>query len=209
VRVRITALGADPADGANTPGSSTPPPADSDPDSEWNRRDALPGETGRIEISTLSLFRGFRDFAGSGRFMPHNSPWLVTSDLGFLDPETLKLVVVGRSDDLIITGGHKVWPHPVEMALGQLPSVADVAVAGTEDPTWGQAVTAFVVPADPSSPPTLGELRSAVKESMPAHAAPHRLCLMERIPRTTLGKVMRRSLPEVVSRKIEGDISGE
>lgn len=197
VLIRITALG----DDTDTP---------SDP--EWDRRDALPGEIGRIEVSSPSLFRGIRAFAssdGSDGFRAHQSRWLETADLGFLDPSTMRLVVVGRCDDLIVTGGHKVWPEHVEEALVSLESVLDIAVCGSADSEWGQAVTAFVVPADPGQPPTLDQLRSAVKESLPAHAAPKRLHLLEQIPRTSLGKPARHSLREMVSKLPKGETVGE
>ena len=100
----------------------------------------------------------------------------------------------GRQGDLIITGGENVWPDPVERVLATVPGVAEVAVAARDDPEWGQRVVAFVVPSA-EGPPTLDELRSAVKEVLAAHAAPRELVLVDSIPRTSLGKVRRGDLP--------------
>jgi O-succinylbenzoic acid--CoA ligase len=95
--------------------------------------------------------------------------------------------------DIIVTGGEKVWPDPVERLLRRLPSVADVAVAGRPDPEWGQRVVAWVV-AD-GDPPSLEEVRDAVKVELPAYAAPKQLVLVRVLPRTALGKVRRAELP--------------
>ncbi len=69
--------------------------------------------------------------------------------------------------------------------------MAAVAVVGRPDPHWGQAVTAVVVPTDPSTPPPLDSLRAAVKAELAPYCAPQRLELVESLPRTALGKVQR------------------
>ena len=75
-----------------------------------------------------------------------------------------------------------------------LDEVAEVAVIGRPDAEWGQIVTAVVVPTDPGSPPGLEALREAVRSILPAFCAPRRLELVTALPRTPLGKVLRRSL---------------
>jgi o-succinylbenzoate---CoA ligase len=69
-----------------------------------------------------------------------------------------------------------------------------VAVTGTPDPEWGQAITAWVVPVDSSEPPTLDDLRHHVREHLPAFCAPRRLELITALPRTALGKIRRSAL---------------
>ena len=118
--------------------------------------------------------------------------WLATGDLGTIHDG--RLVVHGRRDDLIVTGGENVWPEPVERVLAGLDGVAAVAVAGPADGEWGQRVTAYVVPTDPARPPALAELRARVKEVLPAWCAPRQLVLLEELPRTALGKVRRDQL---------------
>jgi o-succinylbenzoate---CoA ligase len=152
---------------------------------------ALPGaeirvQDGMIAVRGPMLLRCYRD----GRDPRGPDGWLVTGDRGSLS-EDARLVVHGRDDDLIITGGENVWPTPVEWALRDHPGVADVAVVGRADPEWGQAVTAVVVPADPARPPSLEALRDTAKARLPAHAAPRRLELVDTLPRTLLGKVRR------------------
>jgi O-succinylbenzoic acid--CoA ligase len=135
------------------------------------------------------LLRAYRDGAD-----PKDADgWFRTGDVGSVDGGRLQ--VFGRLDDVIITGGENVWPDAVEALLLSLPSVHEVAVVGRTDDEWGQRVVAVVVPADPSAPPTLDELRSTVKEHLGPWAAPRELQLAESLPRTTLGKIRRAALP--------------
>jgi O-succinylbenzoic acid--CoA ligase len=120
--------------------------------------------------------------------------WLRTGDAGEIDAEG-RLHVVGRFDDLINTGGEKVWPDEVEAVLREHPAVREVAAGGRPDPEWGQRVAVWVVPADPSAPPSLEELRAFVARTLPRHAAPRELTLAERLPRTASGKLRRAALP--------------
>jgi o-succinylbenzoate---CoA ligase len=142
-------------------------------------------DDGEIQVRAPMLLRAYRD----GVDPTDGDGWFPTDDLGELVDG--RLTVHGRRGDLIITGGENVWPTAVERVLVTHPQVAEVAVVGRPDPQWGQAVTAVVVPGDPSSPPTLDALRHHVKEVLPAHAAPRHLELVRALPRTTSGKVRR------------------
>jgi o-succinylbenzoate---CoA ligase len=144
----------------------------------------------RISLSGPTLLRAYRD----GTDPKDADGWLRTSDLGAVDAETGRLTVWGRADDVIVTGGEKVWPDPVEELLRSHPGVDAVAVVGRPDAEWGQCVVAVVVPADPSRPPRLDDLRRLVKEHLPAPCAPRQLELAESLPRTSLGKVRRAEL---------------
>jgi o-succinylbenzoate---CoA ligase len=121
--------------------------------------------------------------------------WLRTGDLGRLDSGG-RLVVLGRSDDLVISGGVNVHPDEVEAVLAAHPGVAEAAVAGRPDPEWGQRVAAFVVPRDPAHPPTLAELRAFVRERLAPAKAPRELVLVPELPRSPSGKLLRRLLPD-------------
>lgn len=143
-----------------------------------------------IELRTPSLMRCYRD----GTQPEADDGWYRTGDLGTIDPSTGLLTVAGRTDDLIITGGENIWPTPVEAALASHPQVARVAVAGRPDPDWGQRVVAWVIPVDHRDPPTLDALRHHVKTTLPAAAAPRELVLVDSLPLTPLGKIMRHRL---------------
>ncbi|MBK9181251.1 MAG: AMP-binding protein [Acidimicrobiales bacterium] len=159
----------------------------------------LPGvdvriRAGHIHLRGPMLLRCYRD----GTDPRDAAGWLPTGDEGELGSDG-RLVVHGRRGELIVTGGEKVWPAPVEAVVEALAGVAEAAVAPRPDPEWGQRVVVFVVPADPARLPTLAEVRAAVKERLAPYAAPRELVLVERLPRTTLGKVRRSQLPGVVA----------
>ncbi|MCJ7670536.1 MAG: fatty acid--CoA ligase family protein, partial [Acidimicrobiia bacterium] len=119
--------------------------------------------------------------------------WLRTGDIGVQDPDG-SVRIVDRQKDLVISGGVNVSPRAVEEALADHPDIDDVAVAGTADAEWGERVVAYVVPRDPRAPVTLAELRSFGSESLGAAALPRELVLVDAIPRTTGGKILRREL---------------
>lgn len=136
---------------------------------------------GEIWLRTPSLLRRYLGDVTDPR---DEDGWFPTGDLGSVVDG--RLVVDGRSDDLIKTGGEKVWPSRVEDALSRRSDVADVVVRGVADPEWGQRVVAWVVPL--GEPPTLDDLRATVKELLPPHCAPREVRLLAAIPRTALGK---------------------
>jgi O-succinylbenzoic acid--CoA ligase len=149
------------------------------------------GEVGTIELRSPALLRAYRD--GADPVGPDG--WYRTGDVGFVDPVEQRLHVQGRGDDLIITGGEKVWPVQVEGVLEGAPGVREVAVAGVADAEWGQRVVAFVVPEVAAEPPTLDQLRELARAALPVAAAPKELRLVDSLPRTGLGKIRRSSLP--------------
>ena len=149
---------------------------------------------GGIELRGPTLMRDYRLDPSATAAASTEDGWLRTGDAGKIDREG-RLHVVGRFDDLINTGGEKVWPDQVEAALREHPGVRDVAAGGRPDPEWGQRVAVWVVPADPSDPPSLDELRAFVARTLPRHAAPRELTLAERLPRTASGKLRRAALP--------------
>ncbi len=146
-------------------------------------RPSSPG--GRIWISGPVLFSRYRGQL-TGQAAPRDG-WLRTGDLGRLDSSG-RLVVRGRADDVINTGGHKVVPGEVAAVLQTCPGVRDVAVVGQPDPEWGERVIAVVVPADPADPPALELLRLHVRERLPRYAAPSRVVMIDAVPMLPSGK---------------------
>lgn len=146
-------------------------------------------EHGHLEVRGPSLLRCYRD--GTDPKGPDG--WLPTGDVG--EVVDGRVTVRGRASDLIVTGGENVWPAPVEEVLRAYAGVADVAVFGRPDEEWGERVVAVVVPADPTRPPSLDELRGWAKEHLPAFSAPRELELAQALPRTASGKLRRHLLP--------------
>jgi o-succinylbenzoate---CoA ligase len=153
------------------------------------------GSRGQIEIAGPVLFSGYLGQPGVTAAALAEG-WFQTSDLGQWRADG-RLDVRGRADDVINTGGEKVVPGEVEAVLGTCEGVADVVVVGLPDPEWGEAVTAFVVPADPGGPPQLDRLRSAVREVLPAGAAPKNLVFVPEFPLLPSGKPDRAALRRI------------
>ena len=143
---------------------------------------------GELHLRCPMLMRCYRD----GSNPTTADGWYPTGDAGSVTNGVVR--VSGRIGDMIVTGGEKVWPDPVERAIAADPKVREVAVIGRSDPEWGAAVTAVVVPADPSDPPNLQELRMLVRADLPPWHAPKRLELVDTLPHTALGKIRRNSL---------------
>lgn len=143
----------------------------------------------RVELSGPVLASGYRLNAPetAATFV---GGWLRTADLGSFDTAG-RLVVHGRVDDVIVTGGEKVFAGAVEEALAGHPGIDDVAVIARPDRHWGERIVAVVVPANPTAPPSLGELRAYVADRAGQAAAPRELLLLAELPRLTSGKVDR------------------
>jgi acyl-CoA synthetase (AMP-forming)/AMP-acid ligase II/NAD(P)-dependent dehydrogenase (short-subunit alcohol dehydrogenase family) len=153
------------------------------------RREAPPGEVGHVFIGGRLVFEGY-----SGDEAPKETVGglMNTGDLGHLDPAG-RLLIDGREDDMIVSGGENVFPQEVSDVLGCHGAVADVAVVGVEDEEFGQRLRAYVVPA-PDSEPTAEELRAHVKRHLPRFQVPRDVVFVEEIPRTATGKVRSRAL---------------
>lgn len=155
------------------------------------------GSEGEILLRGPMLFRAYR--ADPDPFEPDG--WFATGDLATLRDGVL--TVAGRGDDVIVTGGEKVWPDPVERLLVARPDVAQAAVIGRADPDWGHRVVAVLVLEPGYDKPDLADIRATVTEHLPVWAAPKELLFTdEDLPRTSLGKLRRNLLYWTVSRPV-------
>jgi O-succinylbenzoic acid--CoA ligase len=141
---------------------------------------------GRVQITGPVLFTGYRNRPDLTE-QAFDGGWFTTSDLGEVD-QAGHLLVHGRLDEMINTGGHKVAPSEVAAILETCPSVREAAVFGEPDSHWGERVTAVVVPASFANPPHLEELRTAVRRKLPAYAAPRALLIVRAMPLLPSGK---------------------
>ena len=116
--------------------------------------------------------------------------WLHTGDLGSIDRHG-RLHVAGRLKELIVTGGEKVAPAAVEAILAAHPAVADAGVAGTPDPDWGEAVTAYVVERGSVSD---YDLLAFCRERLAGYQVPKRVVRVAELPRNAAGKLQRKRL---------------
>ena len=152
------------------------------------------GETGEVLFRGPQVFNGYAD-----RDDPRTAfigDWFRTGDLGTLDEATGHLRLMGRSKELIITGGVNVYPREIEAALLEVPGVTDAAVIGVPSLKWGEAVTAFVVAAGVSA----DEIASAISIRLAPFKRPKQIVRVGSIPRTELGKLrvdLLASSPEI------------
>ncbi|MCK0176531.1 acyl-CoA ligase FadD12 [Mycolicibacterium sp. F2034L] len=151
-------------------------------------RELPPGETGSIFVRSGTLFDGYT----SGATKDFHDGFMSSGDVGYLD-ENGRLFVVGRDDEMIVSGGENVYPIEVEKTLAAHPDVAEAAVLGVDDEKYGQRLAAFVVPAAGSS---IGpdELKQHVRDNLANYKVPREILVLDELPRGNTGKVLRKDL---------------
>ena len=148
--------------------------------------EAAVGADSRVRLRGPMLFSGYRrrpDLTAAAM----DDGWLVTADLGRW--ESGRLVVEGRADDVIVSGGENVSGDAVAAVLRAQPAIADAAVTGEADAHWGQVVTAWLVAEPTRARPSDGDIRAAVAARLGRAAAPRSIQWVASLPRTGLGKV--------------------
>ncbi len=153
---------------------------------------------GRIELAGPVLASGYLDRPGDPAF---RDGWFRTSDLGRLRADG-SLQVLGRVDDVIITGGVKVVPAEVEAVLAADPAIAAACVVGIPDPSWGQRLVAAVVPADPARPPAAARVLTAARKRLSGPQTPKQLLVVDALPLRQMGKPDRRAVAELLRREL-------
>lgn len=157
-------------------------------------RPCPPGEIGGIEVKGPNVFKGYwrmpektaEEFTADG--------WFKTGDVGRIEADG-RVSIVGRSKDLIISGGYNVYPAEVEGYLNEMPGVAESAVIGVPHPDFGEGVVAVVVPRAGAQPEP-GELIGALKTRIANFKVPKQLFVVPELPRNTMGKVQKNLLRE-------------
>ncbi|HEX9312550.1 MAG TPA: AMP-binding protein [Actinomycetota bacterium] len=143
-----------------------------------------PGEVGEIHVKSSARFEGYT----TGEDKPQRDGYMSIGDLGHLDEEGY-LFVEGRADDMVVVGGENVYPAEIEDVIRGVEGVREVAVAGAKDPDYGQVLMAFVVgSADPE------EILRACRDQLASFKVPRRVEVVDELPRTATGKVLKREL---------------
>ncbi len=143
-------------------------------------------EDGLIRLGGPTLMNGYRLRPESTHAVLRDG-WFRTSDVGSTDSAG-RLKVLGRADDVIVTGGLKVHPMEVEQALEARPEVREALVSGEPDEEWGMRVVARVVPAGEVNP---SRLIDVLKGELPGFKVPKEIKLVDALPRTEAGKPIR------------------
>lgn len=149
---------------------------------------------GEVLVRSPMTMPGYWDRPAENAATLAEGGWLRTGDVGRLDRDGY-LYLIDRRKDLVITKGENVYPGEVERVLAEHPRVVDVAVVGVPDDEHGEALCA-VVQAGPDGPPTLTELQEFCRGRLAGFKLPRRLEVVDDLPRTPSGKVMRRVVRE-------------
>jgi malonyl-CoA/methylmalonyl-CoA synthetase len=158
-----------------------------------------PGEIGEVLVQGENVFKGYWR-------MPEKTAeavqegWLRSGDLGYQDPEDdLRLYLVGRSKELIISGGLNVYPKEVESALERYEAVEEAAVFGLPDEDLGEKVSAAVVLREGVSPPGPEELLAFARQYLTGYKCPRKIFFLDSLPKNAMGKVQKDELRKMVS----------
>ncbi len=155
-------------------------------DDDWHE---LPtGEVGRIIVRSDSQFEGYTH-GGSKDF---HEDFMVSGDVGRVDEEG-RLFVVGRDDEMIVSGGENVFPLEVEESLNAHDAVHEAAVLGVDDEKFGQRLAAFVV-LNKGADASPDDLKAHVKAQLAGYKVPRDVTLLDELPRNASGKVVKREL---------------
>ncbi|TSE18994.1 Long-chain-fatty-acid--CoA ligase [Tepidimonas alkaliphilus] len=152
------------------------------------------GQVGGVQVRGPSVFAGYWRLPEKTRAEFTADGWFRTGDVGMLD-ERGYLTLVGRSKDVLISGGYNVYPAEVEGAILDLPGVADCAVIGVPHPDWGEAGVALVVP-QPGAALDPATLLGLLRQRLAAYKIPKHCALVEDLPRNAMGKVQKNVLRE-------------
>ncbi|MGP3698454.1 malonate--CoA ligase [Rhodobacter sp. NSM] len=156
------------------------------------------GEVGLIEVRGPNVFQGYWRMPEKTRAELRDDGFFLTGDLGRIDEDGY-VQIVGRSKDLIITGGFNVYPKEVELVLDDQPGVLESAVIGVRHPDFGEGVVGVLVPR-PEASPDIEAVRSALMARLARFKQPKRLVLVDELPRNTMGKVQKNQLRDRFAR---------
>ena len=156
------------------------------------------GDIGGIEVRGPNVFPGYwrmpeanaKEFTADG--------WFKTGDVGRINADGY-VTIVGRSKDLIITGGYNVYPAEVEGYINDLPGVDESAVIGCPHPDFGEGVVAVVVP-QAGATLDAAALTAAIKSQIAAFKVPKQLFIVDELPRNVMGKVQKKALRETYAK---------
>lgn len=154
------------------------------------------GEVGEVVIHGPQVMKGYHNMptetANTLRKMKDGKLWLFTGDIAQMDEDGY-FFIVDRKKELIKPGGYQVWPREVEEAIGANPKVLEVGVAGIPDPYRGETVKAWIV-LKPGESADEAEIKAWCKERLAAYKVPTHYEFRSELPKTTVGKILRREL---------------
>ena len=151
------------------------------------------GEVGQIFVRSGTLFDGYT----SGATKNFHDGFMASGDVGYLD-EAGRMFVVGRDDEMIVSGGENVYPIEVEKMLVSHPEVAEATVIGVDDEQYGQRLAAFVV-LEKGAGATPDALKQHVRDNLANYKVPRDISVLDELPRGSTGKILRKELESLAA----------
>ena len=161
-----------------------------------------PGDIGSIQVKGPNIFSGYWNMPEKTREEFTGDGWFKTGDMGRWGGESngkkipdTYVSIVGRSKDLVISGGYNVYPKEIEGVIDALPEVEESAVIGVPHPDFGEAVVAVVVPKNGATPDPKA-IQETLKGLIANYKVPKRVHILSELPRNAMGKVQKNALRE-------------
>ena len=158
------------------------------------------GEVGVIQVRGPNVFQGYWRNPEKTREELREDGFFITGDLGVVD-ERGYTTIVGRTGDLIITGGYNVYPREIENLIDDIKGIKESAVIGLPHPDFGECVAAVIV-RDPGANLQETDIRTNLKEKLAGFKQPKRIFFTEELPRNAMGKVRKNVLRELYNSAI-------
>ena len=149
---------------------------------------------GSIEVRGPNVFSGYWNMPEKTREELRDNGFFITGDLGIIDDQGY-LSIIGRSKDLIITGGYNVYPKEIEILLDDIDGVLESAVIGLQHADFGESVTAIIV-RNPDSLISEDAIKNALQGSLAKYKQPKKIFFIDELPRNAMGKVQKKNLRE-------------
>lgn len=157
------------------------------------------GEIGELVVKGPQVMKGYWNRPEETQEVLKDG-WLHTGDMGYMDEEGY-FYIVDRKKDMIIASGYNIYPREIEEVLYEHPAVKEVVVAGVPDPYRGETVKAYILLKEGTTV-TEDELNKFARKNLAAYKVPRKYEFRDELPKTTVGKILRRQLVEKEKRKL-------
>jgi malonyl-CoA/methylmalonyl-CoA synthetase len=159
--------------------------------------DVQPGEVGEVWIRGDNVFEGYWGMPAKTQ-ESFVSGWFRSGDLGFQDPkDRMRLYLVGRAKELIITGGYNVYPKEIENILESHEAVKESAAVGLPDDDFGEKVVAVVVLREGHRPIPTESLVEHCRQRLASYKCPRQIVIVPELPRNAMGKIQKNRIPRI------------